>query len=447
HPRSTLKGATVALWPWALVLALLTAPASAFAEAPAPITRQALGANAAWLPYAPPPPQKDAICLVDTGVTPNPDTANLVYATSVDPGTSEDVAPNHHATLMTMLASSPGPSATQGVMGFWPRLPVVSVRSAPAPPPGAEGDIPISDFVPGVERCLTIGAAFNVVAINMSFGEVPEAGGESAGKRQTMLNLVTEAHDYNMSLVAASGNESEAQVNWPAQAPGVMAVGGDNAVTGERCHESNTGPQIALLAPGCQLDAADPQTLDPFCCSHGTSQATVFVSTALAALRSYDPGLTWLEAQSALETTTEHGNLDLAAAFGKVGLGAIVAAGEAAEPRTSSQPTVETRSSTPPASPSATSPARAHRTAGHRPLAPRVRYATYVHGWLTLRLSRLPHHARLRILLRFAHRHSRIIWMGTGRLHLRTRRPARIVLLTIVQGRASRPTLVLHLKG
>ena len=55
-------------------------------------TAQAVAANAAWLAYAPPPPQPASVCLVDTGVDLNADTVDaVVVRDSLDHGAPDDV--------------------------------------------------------------------------------------------------------------------------------------------------------------------------------------------------------------------------------------------------------------------------------------------------------------------------------------------------------------------
>lgn len=71
------------------------------------VTTQALAADAAFLAYAPAPSDgAGALCLVDTGVDVNPDTqAELISATAVDSGTSNDVDPDAHGKTMAMIAT------------------------------------------------------------------------------------------------------------------------------------------------------------------------------------------------------------------------------------------------------------------------------------------------------------------------------------------------------
>src|SRR3954454_8196403 len=112
---------------FATTLALLPAP-PAHAEYKT-TTAQALAAHAEWLPYAPPPPNEPAaVCLVDTGVDLNPDTAsNVIARVALDGGDPSDLSPSKHGTQMAMVMGAP--INDWGMVGFWPRVPIVSVRA------------------------------------------------------------------------------------------------------------------------------------------------------------------------------------------------------------------------------------------------------------------------------------------------------------------------------
>jgi hypothetical protein len=93
-----------------------------------------------------------------------------------------------------------------------------------------------------------------------------------------------------------------------------------------------------LLAPGCDLDGAEPTTgAANYDYWQGTSEASAIAAAALDALDSYQPGLSPEAAEKDL-TEADNGVLDIAEAFRNAGLGAIVAAGEAAEPGANSTP-------------------------------------------------------------------------------------------------------------
>lgn len=111
------------------VAATMAPPAAA--EGPV-LTKQAEVANARFLAFAPPPEHgAGAVCLVDTGLDLNPDTAgNVVARAAIDGGDPGDVHPSKHGTRMAMVMS--GPVNGWGSVGACPLR-----RRPPLPPPHA----------------------------------------------------------------------------------------------------------------------------------------------------------------------------------------------------------------------------------------------------------------------------------------------------------------------
>src|ERR1700722_4165413 len=104
----------------------LAVPAAAGATANPPVTAQAQEADAGFLAYAPAPTAgpPGALCLVDTGVYSNPDTApGLLASYALDNGAAGDADPQGHGTVEAMIAGAAG----NGMVGAWPQIKIVSV--------------------------------------------------------------------------------------------------------------------------------------------------------------------------------------------------------------------------------------------------------------------------------------------------------------------------------
>ncbi len=314
------------------VLALLL-PAGA-ARAETAITAQAVADNGAFLPYAPAPAQLAGMCLVDTGVNLNPDTEGVVVErTALDGGSGEDVSPTLHGTVLAMMAGAP--ASGWGMVGTAPRaVQIVSVRTLE---PG-QTTFPFSAYATGIDACLRVRSHYDVRVINLSLGtsEVP-----SGREYERLGNAVQEANDYGIAVVAAAGNDNGGAVEYPAAYPGVLSVGATDTRGGGFCSFSNHGAGLRLLAPGCDLDGAEPTTgASNYDYWQGTSEASAIAAAALTALDSYQPGLS-AEAAGKDLTEADSGVLDIAQTFRNAGLEAIVAAGEAAEPGAQPNPTAE----------------------------------------------------------------------------------------------------------
>ena len=363
----------------AALLALLLPAATAGAQTA--ITAQAVADNGAFLPYAPPPAQLAGLCLVDTGVNLNPDTEGVVVErTAIDGGSGGDVSPTLHGTIMAMMAGAPANG--WGVVGTAPKaIQIVSVRILE---PG-QTTFPFSAYASGITECLELRHKFNIRVINLSLGtsETP-----SARDYEMLGNAVQEASDYDVAVVAAAGNDDGGPVEYPAAHPGVLSVGASDTQGGGFCSFSNRGEGLQLLAPGCDLDGAEPTTGAPnYNYWQGTSEASAIAAAALDALASYQPGLSPEVAENDL-TGADNGVLDIAQSFRNAGLGAIVTAGEAAEPGAQS-------SSTPGSSPQPVTPLTAMTLT--RPFGrPQARLRRVRHR-LVLVLNGRPSEARVQV--------------------------------------------------
>jgi serine protease len=108
-----------------------------------------------------------------------------------------------------------------------------------------------------IARGIRLAARRGARVINMSF---EFDTGLTASQIPDVLSAVRFAHRKGTLMVAAAGNTEDSRIAYPARAKHVVAVG---ATTEHGCvaDYSNTGPGIALVAPGGGADAfedADP---------------------------------------------------------------------------------------------------------------------------------------------------------------------------------------------
>ncbi|HEV7805150.1 MAG TPA: S8/S53 family peptidase [Solirubrobacteraceae bacterium] len=399
----------------ALVVPLLGTTTPADAASP-PITTQAAAANAAFLAYAPPPAGgAKALCLVDTGVNPTPDTTpGLVSATALDGGTPTDVDPLWHGTIDAAIAGGAG----HGVLGAWPQLKIVSVRATDAPSPGQTPTFQFDDYGRGITRCSTDQIpGVHIVAIALPLASVILPTPDQA---QAFDDAVVQAHAKGMSILSASGNDP-GPIQLPGSQPGVMPVGAGDPSNGICPFSATTG--LTFFAPGCGVDQIDTQG-QAFCCGNGSSQASAFTAAVVVALRSYKPELTAAQAVQQLVSTSRNGHLDVASAFRAAGLETIIDAGTVAIPKPPLPPAI------------ASSPAPATRPVPR----PTVKSATWRRGILQITLKSIPKRARLHAKIIFANR--KPLYVGTPRRWLRVRAPApRRLQLRLSRGNVSSATL------
>ncbi|MGP0102064.1 MAG: S8 family peptidase [Solirubrobacteraceae bacterium] len=361
------------------LLAFVLPPAMASAEAG--ITAQGVADDGAFLPYAPAPAQVAGLCLVDTGVNLNPDTEGVVVErTALDGGTGNDVSSTLHGTVLAMMAGAPANG--WGMIGTAPHaIQIVSVRIVEP----EQTTFPFSAYATGIVACLSLRSHYSIRVINLSLGtsESPSAEGYEA-----LTNALERATNYGVAVVAAAGNDDGGAVEYPAAHPGVLSVGATDTQGGGFCSFSNRGEGLRLLAPGCDLDGANPVTGEPdYDYWQGTSEASAIAAAALDALDSYQPGLSPEAAEKDL-TEADNGVLNIAQTFRNAGLGAIVTAGEGAEPGAQSN-------STPASSPQQVTPLAAMTLT--QPFGrPRARLRRVKHR-LVLALSGRPSEAQVQV--------------------------------------------------
>jgi subtilisin family serine protease len=249
----------------------------------------------------------------------NPDTqSTVIFRTALGGGDPGDVSAQEHGTTMAMFAAAPANG--WGMIGAAPAaVRIISVRVA-QPAETGEG----LDYYPaGIRECLHYRQTYNIKVISLSLGSAPP----ETTPQSTIDEQVTIAHNYGIDVVAAAGND-QGPLEYPAADPTVLSVGATGTAH-ELCGFSSVGAR--LLAPGCELDAADPNTGWPNSdYSQGTSQAAAITAAVLGALRAYRPELTPEEAEQLL-TSQATGTLNVTATFQAAGLTSIIQAGTQTE--------------------------------------------------------------------------------------------------------------------
>ena len=304
-------------------------------------TVQQAAADALFLQYAPAPATPGIVCLVDSGVDPDPDTTPILagsYALSPNTNTEDELAalnpplpgghPDGHGTYMAMIAAAPANG--WGMVGLAPTsVRVYNLKALAA----GQTTFGFSEYSSAIEFCQDLSSSMPVTVVNLSLGSGTQPSGSDL---QELENDVESANLHGLSVVAAAGNEG-GPVQAPASVPGVMGVGASDANPanlGAMCAFSNRGAGLAVLAPGCDsqsggIEIAFSDDGAP-AWAEGTSEAAVIVSAAEASMRAYSPSLTVAEAQGCITSTLNRGSLDVAAAFDACGLGQIVSEGMAA---------------------------------------------------------------------------------------------------------------------
>jgi subtilisin family serine protease len=121
----------------------------------------------------------------------------------------------------------------------------------------------------------------HVQVINISLGWLADD--------HSMSTAINDAIAANIVVVASTGDEGPAAVDYPAVYPGVVAVSAISQ-TGQLWGQSNIGSRVALAAPGVGI-YTDDETGAPVS-TDGTSASAAYVSAAAALVRSEHPSWT-----------------------------------------------------------------------------------------------------------------------------------------------------------
>ncbi|WP_232734182.1 S8 family serine peptidase [Kitasatospora sp. CB02891] len=212
------------------------------------------------------------VAVIDSGVNPNhPDLAGHVLP-GYDPsgGGNEVGTANPHGTGVASLIAGQGHGSGDGVVGLAPGVKILPIYKLG---PGGAG---------GIGEGIKWAVDHDAKVINIS------QGGPDLSAREK--DAIAYAYQHDVLIVAAAGNVG-AGVDYPAKAPGVLAVG---AVAKDLkiWPKSNFGPEVLLSAPGVRIVSAGDCGTSQYCMDDGTSFATPYVAAAAALVRAKFPKLT-----------------------------------------------------------------------------------------------------------------------------------------------------------
>lgn len=224
-----------------------------------------------------------SVAILDTGVTSNSAFTSKITSINLVDLPSDLSTQNGHGTGVASMIIGNG-SLTPGVA---PGASIVSIRIA--------NDLGQSDsflLAKGIVAAVDAGAGL----INISMGSPGDSG--------LVRNAIEYARAAGSIIVAATGNNGIDQISYPAANDGVIAVGAVDAV-GNHLDFSNTGKQVALSAPGFEVNAA--WVGDQAASVSGTSFSSPIVVGAIAAVMS-QPGSTKLTNLQALDLINKYLN-------------------------------------------------------------------------------------------------------------------------------------------
>lgn len=217
------------------------------------------------------------------------DFVGIDYVSSAEDNDPMDVV--DHGTLCAGIASAETNNAI-GIAGVSWNSKIMVVRVL-----DNNGYSDDSIIAPGIIYAADEGADI----INLSLG--------GPGSGSTLEAAVDYAYNKGCLLVAASGNDNESFVNYPAAYDNVIAVGATNE-SDERCDTgdwpglgSNYGAEMDVVAPGNNIYSTSLGSV--YGTESGTSMATPFVSGLAALIWSYNPTLTNMDVRDTIISSAD----------------------------------------------------------------------------------------------------------------------------------------------
>ncbi|UCG43158.1 MAG: peptidase S8 [candidate division WOR-3 bacterium] len=183
-----------------------------------------------------------------------------------------------------------------------------------------------SDVALGIRWAVDHGA--DIVSMSLGSQSAPTA----------LVDACKYAEDRGVLLVAASGNEGDPDINYPARLSQCVAVGATDSLS-RRASFSNYGRQLEVAAPGVRILSTAPSS--QYGWSDGTSMAAPQVSGVAALVMAANPGLSAKQVRGILSAAAIDlgtSGFDQHTGYGLVNAGrAVELAGEVAA-KLSSQP-------------------------------------------------------------------------------------------------------------
>jgi len=214
------------------------------------------------------------VAILDTGIAQHDDLAVAGGFSVVDNNYYD--ANGHGTAVAGVLAAALN---GQGIAGVAPSASLYSVKIMQ----GSSGQL--SDAISGIEWAIEN----NMSIVSMSFG--------FDSYSNIFKDVLQEAYDSGIVLVAASGNEGSDAVLYPAAYSTVIAVGATSE-NDQLAYFSSYGPEQELVAPGVDINTT--KLGNDYGTSSGTSLAAPQVAGVAALLKSYNHSLTNVEIRNKL---------------------------------------------------------------------------------------------------------------------------------------------------
>ncbi|MFE3824203.1 type VII secretion-associated serine protease mycosin [Streptomyces sp. NPDC059092] len=223
------------------------------------------------------------VAVIDTGVDDtNPDLlGQVINGTDLASGESGDEHSDYkgHGTGISAIIAGTGKSGGgDGAFGMAPGAKILPIRM-PNVGWDANRDLNVKQFNTSVSTAIRYAADSGAKVINISMA--------TREGSQRMTDAVKYALDKGSLVFAATGNDGDSSLSYPAATPGVLGVGAVGKDL-KKTEQSQWGPAVDFAAPGKDIVHACAGATG-LCKSTGTSDATAIASASAALIWSKHP--------------------------------------------------------------------------------------------------------------------------------------------------------------
>lgn len=246
------------------------------------------------------------VAVIDTGVAVglsdspiNIDTDNDYDSIDEDNNAHDE---HYHGTHVAGTVAQ-NTNNSEGVAGMAPNTTILPIRVLDADGYGTNQQV-----ADGIIWAADNGADI----INMSLGDHTDDDDNPDNQaHQLMYDACQYAYEAGVTIFAASGNDSDSRISWPARFDNTISVG-SVTMDKERAYYSNAGKYLDIVAPGGETGWSSSsggvlqQTSDgDYEFLQGTSMACPHAAGFGALLKALDPSLTPTEMRAVMTLTAE----------------------------------------------------------------------------------------------------------------------------------------------
>jgi subtilisin family serine protease len=271
------------------------------------------------------------VAVIDSGV--NPDVSDLVGSVTTGPNFSGVDTPQSnpnwgvHGTWMASLIAGHGHDDGSGIIGSAPQSTVLSLRVIT--------DAGDPNYAKYEAQSASLGQQELAEAITYAVNHHAEVISMSLGyslQSRPVRAALQDAYDHNVVVVASAGNSGDAAgadgtghapYSFPADYPGVLAVGAVNS-SGQVSGFSSENLSVQVAAPGVRVPAQGRD--GTYWYVSGTSPACALTAGIVALIKAKYPTLTDSQVISAITSTTAPGTRPARGWDEQIGFGVVDAA-------------------------------------------------------------------------------------------------------------------------